>query len=93
MGLRYFESLRPDLVRSHPGQFAVLCGRRLVGVFKTVDDAFLACSRAFEAGALPEADAIVIAEIAELISVCVSARPMPGAARLAAADAARLSGA
>ena len=76
--LRFFESIRPDLVRSHPGQFAVVCGRSLIGVFKMVDDALLACSRAFEARMLPEAGAILITEIAEMISVCVSARTARG---------------
>lgn len=74
-----FESLRPDLVRSDPGRFAVVCGEKLLGIFESVDDALSASSRAFDAGELPEGAPILISEIAERASVRVMARPVPRA--------------
>jgi len=72
---RTFEALKPDLVRSHPGWFAVICGRRLLGVFETVDEALLASSRAFEARLLPDGAPVLITEVAERTAVRVMARP------------------
>lgn len=72
---RAFDVMKPDLVRSHPGRFAVLCGQRLLGVFESVDDALLASSEAFEAGTLPEGAPVLISEIAERVSLRVLARP------------------
>ena len=74
-----FEAMKPELVRSHPGGFAVMCGRRLVGVFESVDDALLASSRAFDAGSLPEGAPVFISEIAENVSLRVTARPFTAA--------------
>jgi hypothetical protein len=72
---RAFEILQPGLMRSHPGRFAVLCGERLVGIFETVDEALLASSREFDAGKLPEGAPVFISEIAERVSLRVTARP------------------
>jgi|GEM_PF-1264852 len=72
---RAFEVLMPGLLRCHPGRFAVLCGQRLLGVFETVDDALLASSREFDAGRLPEGSPVFISEIAEQVSLRVTARP------------------
>ena len=72
---RTFETMKPDLVRSHPGRFAVICGPRLLGVFESIDEALLASSRAFDAGQLPEGRPVLISEIADLVSVRVTARP------------------
>ena len=74
-----FESLRPDLVRSDPGRFAVVCGEKLLGIFESVDEALSASSRAFDAGQLPEGAPVLISEIAERVSVRVMARPVPRA--------------
>ena len=74
---RAFEALKADLLRSHPGQFAVLCGRQLMGVFETVDQALLASSREFDAGKLLAGAPIFISEIAEQVSLRVTARPFP----------------
>ena len=74
---RAFEVLQPGLIRSHPGRFAVLCGQRLVGIFETVDEALLASSREFDAGKLPEGSPLFISEIAEKVSLRVTARPFP----------------
>jgi len=75
-----FEALRPDLVRTDPGRFAVVCGGQLLGIFESVDEAFSASSRAFDAGQLPEGAPVLISEIAEQISVRVLARPVLRAA-------------
>ena len=74
-----FESLRPDLVRSDPGRFAVVCGEKLLGIFESVDEALSASSRAFDAGQLPEGAPLLITEIAERVSVRVTAHPVPRA--------------
>ncbi|HEY4185647.1 MAG TPA: hypothetical protein VGP07_11285 [Polyangia bacterium] len=76
---RAFEAMQPELVRSHPGQFAVLCGSGLMGIFETVDEALLASSREFDAGKLPEGAPIFISEIAERVSLRVTARPFTAA--------------
>ena len=73
--LKTYDSLRATLLRAHPGKFAVVCGSRLLGVFEGVDDAMLACSRAFDSDELPEGAAVLITEIAEPCSLRVMARP------------------
>jgi hypothetical protein len=77
---RTFDAMKDDLIRSFPGQFALVCGRRLVGVYPRVDDALLAASRAFEAEDLPAGAPILIAEIAAQASVRVMATPFRRAA-------------
>jgi hypothetical protein len=72
-----FESLKADLVRRYPGQFAVLCGDSLLGVYDTVDDALMAVSSAFDERSLPEAVPVLISEIADPVTVRVTARPYP----------------
>jgi hypothetical protein len=72
---RTFEAMKDDLLRSFPGQFALVCGRRLMGVYETVDDALLAASRAFDADDLPPGVPILISEIAARASVRVLATP------------------
>lgn len=74
-----FERMKGELLRSHPGQFAVLCSDRLVGVYLTVDDAVLAVSRAFDAQALPDAAPVLISELAEPVTVRVTAHAYPRA--------------
>jgi hypothetical protein len=74
---RAFEALMPDLMGGHEGHFAVLCGQRLLGIFETVDEALLASSREFDAGRLPEGTPVFISEIAEQVSLRVTARPYP----------------
>ena len=70
-----FEAMRPDLVRSDPGRFALVCGDSLLGVYSSVDEALFACSRAFDDRTLPEGAPVLISEIAERVSVRVMARP------------------
>jgi len=74
---RAFEELKPELVRTHLGRFAVLCGGRLLGVFASVDEALLASSMAFDSGDLTEGESVFITEIAEQASVRVTAWPTP----------------
>jgi hypothetical protein len=74
---RAFEKMKPELVRTHPGRFAVLCGSRLVGVFASVDESLLASSEAFDSGDLAEGESVFITEIAEHASLRVTAWPTP----------------
>jgi hypothetical protein len=78
-----FEAMKEDLLRSFPGQYALVCGQRLVGVFKRVDDAMGACSRMFDADEIEPGTAILVQEIAVQSSVRVFAtpykRPIPSA--------------
>ena len=74
---RAFEAMKAELVKNHPGRFAVVCGRRLLGVHDSVDEALAATSRAFDAGTLPEGADLFISEIAEQASLRVTARPYP----------------
>ena len=62
---RTFESLKAELLRSSPGQFAAVCGKKLLGVFASVDEALQAASDAFDADTLPAGAPILITEIAE----------------------------
>jgi hypothetical protein len=72
-----FGALESDLVRRYPGQFAVVCGDNLVGVYATVDDALMAVSSAFDERTLPEAAPVQISELADPVTVRVTARPYP----------------
>jgi hypothetical protein len=72
---RVFESMKDDLLRSSPGRFAVVCGRRLMGVFTSIDEALVATSKAFDADELPPGAPILISEIAERVTVRVMATP------------------
>ena len=74
---RAFEAMKAELVKSDPGRFAVVCGRRLLGVYDSIDEALAASSRAFDAGTLPEGADLFISEIAERASLRVTARPYP----------------
>jgi hypothetical protein len=42
---RTFELMKADLLRSVPGQFALVCGQRLVGVYPSIDEAMVAMSK------------------------------------------------
>ena len=72
---RTFEAIKEDLLRSFPGQYALVCGQRLVGVFKHVDEAMGACSRLFDDDQLEPGTPILISEIALRVSVRVFATP------------------
>jgi hypothetical protein len=85
---RIFEAMKDDLLRLYPGRFAVVCGSRLVGVFKSVDDALLATCSVFDKGQIPAGAPILISEIAKTVSVRVMATP---SSRLGVSTAAALS--
>jgi hypothetical protein len=72
---RVFESMKEDLLRLYPGRYAVVCGRKLLGVYPSVDDALLETCRAFGDGAIPDRAPILISEIAPTVSVRVMATP------------------
>lgn len=72
---RTFESLKAGLLRSSAGQFALVCGKQLLGVFASIDAALAAASEAFDADAVPAGAPILISEIAEKVTVRVMATP------------------
>ena len=82
---RAFEAMKADLLRSFPGQFALVCGPRLMGVYGAVEDAMEALSTLFDADELPRGTPILISEIAVRASVRVLATPYKRAAAPAAA--------
>jgi hypothetical protein len=84
---RTFEAMKDDLIRSFPGQFALVCGTRLIGVFRHVDEAMGACSRLFDDDELPPGTPILISEIALRVSVRVFATPFRRTAAPAVASA------
>ena len=71
---RTYELMKDDLLRSFPGQFALICGPRLVGVYASIDEAMVATSEAFDRF-LPAGMPILITQIAEEITVRISATP------------------
>jgi hypothetical protein len=72
---RTFDAMKDELLRSFAGQFALVCGRRLMGVYATADDAIGAASRLFDSGDIPAGSAILISEIADRASLRVLATP------------------
>lgn len=72
---RTFEAMKAELLKSFPGQFALVCGRRLMGVFRGADEAMDAASRLFAANELPAGTPILVSEIAVRASVRVLATP------------------
>jgi hypothetical protein len=72
--MRTYESMKSDLLRSFPGQFALVCGQRLVGVYASIDEAMVATSQAFDEY-LPAGTPILITEIAEPVTVRITATP------------------
>ncbi len=72
---RTFDSLKSELLRSSPGQFAAVCGKKLLGVFASIDEALQAASDAFDADELPAGAPILITEIADKVNVRVMATP------------------
>jgi hypothetical protein len=72
---RFFDSCKPQLLERYAGQFAVVCGRRLIGVHTSLDQALKAAAQAFGDGALEEGAPILISEIAEDTRLRVVAEP------------------
>ncbi len=72
---RYFDSCKDALLAQHAGQFAVVCGRRLVTVQGSLDEALSAAAEAFAEGLLQDGAPILITEIADPARVRVVAEP------------------
>ena len=85
---RTYELMKDDLLRSFPGQFALICGQRLVGVYASIDEAMVATSEAFDEY-LPAGMPILITQIAEQVTVRITATPFRRGAAAPAQPAAR----
>jgi hypothetical protein len=76
----FFDSCKQALLDEHSGKFAVVCGRRLVGVHPSLDLALKAAADVFGEGGLADGAPVLINEIGETPSVRVvaqSRRPAP----------------
>jgi hypothetical protein len=82
---RAFEAMKPELLRAFRGQFALVCGQRLMGVFGSLDEAVDATSQLFDADDLPPGAPVLIREIAARASVSVVATPYRRSSRRASA--------
>jgi len=71
----YFDTCKHALLERYAGQFAVVCGRRLMGVHASLELALKAASDAFSAGGLADGAPILINEIGETPRVRVVAQP------------------
>ena len=60
-----FESCKQELLDEHSGKFAIVCGRRLVGVHNSLDLALKAAADAFGEGDLADGAPVLINEIGE----------------------------
>ncbi len=70
----FFDSCKEDLLDEHTGKFAVVCGRKLVGVHTSLDLALRAAAEAFGDGELAEGTPVLINEIGEAPRVRVVAQ-------------------
>lgn len=70
----FFESCKQALLDEHSGKFAVVCGRRLVGVHNSLDLALKAAAEAFGDGGLSDGTPVLINEIGEAPRVRVVAQ-------------------
>lgn len=72
---RFFDSCKPQLLERYAGQFAVVCGNRLIGVHTSLDQALKAAADAFGDGLLEDGAPILISEISEESRLRVVAEP------------------
>ncbi len=72
---RFFDTCKNALLERYAGQFAVVCGRRLVGVHASLEAALKAAAEAFAAGTLEDGAPVLINEIGECPKVRVLAQP------------------
>jgi hypothetical protein len=70
----FFDSCKQELLDEHSGKFAVVCGRRLVGIHNSLDLAFKAAASAFVDGDLSDGAPVLINEIGEAPRVRVIAQ-------------------
>ncbi len=61
----FYDSCKQALLDEHSGKFAVVCGRRLVGVHNSLDLALKAAAVAFGDGDLTDGAPVLINEIGE----------------------------
>lgn len=73
--LRFFDSCKPELLERYAGQFAVVCGRKLIGVHTSLEQALQAAGDAFGDGLLEDGALILISEIAPDSKLRVVAQP------------------
>jgi hypothetical protein len=71
----FFESCKEELLDEHSGKFAVICGRRLVGVHTSLDLALKAAADAFADCELSDGAPVLINEIGAAPRVRVVAHP------------------
>jgi hypothetical protein len=72
---RFFDACKPALLERHAGEFAVVCGRKLLGVHSSLELALKAAGEAFGEGELEDGAPILISEIAEPSRLRVVAEP------------------
>jgi hypothetical protein len=72
---RTFEAMKAELLKTFPGQYALVCGHRLMGVYRSADEAMDAAYKLFAADELPAGTPILVSEIALRASVRVLATP------------------
>jgi len=77
---RFFEAQKPKLLKAYPGHFAVVCGRRLLGVYPTLDTAVAAVAEGFDHYNIPVGTPILISQIADEVSLRVVAQKGAGRA-------------
>lgn len=70
----FFDSCKQELLDEHSGKFAVICGRKLVGVHTSLDLALKAAADAFGDGELCDGAPVLINEIGEAPRVRVVAQ-------------------
>jgi hypothetical protein len=78
--LGFFEHRKKELCDLYPGQFAVILGQRLVGVYASLEDALSSTADRFDAGELPAGVPILVSEIADTprLRVVTELRPDEG---------------
>ena len=76
---RFFDSCNPQLLERYAGQFAVVCGRKLIGVHTSLDRALQAAADAFAEGRLDDGVPVLISEISDETKLRVVAEPRPAA--------------
>jgi hypothetical protein len=71
----FFGLTRAELVARYAGQFAVVCGRKLMGVHSSLEQALEAAAELFGGGGFEEGAPILISEIAAETKLRLVAEP------------------
>jgi hypothetical protein len=72
---RFFDVQKPELLERYAGQFAVVCGRKLVGLHASLELALKAAADAFGQGLMEDGAPILISEIGENARLRAVAEP------------------